>query len=432
VPLYSLANESLCLHQHPGQLRAWDSEARIIAILAGTQGGKTSWLPLWLWREIERTADPSGGNDYLALTSSYDLFRLKFLPSMRDWFEHTLGGARYWPSGKILELADPETGRFWAKRVDDRMWGRIILRSAESKGGLESATAKAAIWDEAGQDVCTEDTYEAVRRRLLLHRGRLCLGTTLYNLGWLKAQIYDPWANAIRNGGRHPEIDVIQFNSAENPEFPREEYEAAESRMPKWKFDMQYRGLFTRPAGLIYDCFDEALHVIPPFAIPPEWRRYSGWDFGGINTASIFCAEDPESKILYLYRDYKASARTAIEHAYYALEPEQFAVPFCVGGSASESQWRNEFRKGGEVNGRRISLPMGESPVTSVEVGIDRVYGTIKRGGLRIFSTAQGVIGDLRSYRRKIDDQGNPTLTIEQKATYHYADALRYLLSRIR
>ncbi len=32
-------DEWLRLHFHPGQLRAWDSEKRFIAVLAGTQGG---------------------------------------------------------------------------------------------------------------------------------------------------------------------------------------------------------------------------------------------------------------------------------------------------------------------------------------------------------------------------------------------------------
>ena len=129
------------LNLHPGQLRAWDAPERIVAVLAGSQSGKTSFGPAWLWHEIENTARPEGGNDYIAATSTYDLFKLKMLPALRDWFEHKLGTGRYWSGDRIIELADP-TGRFWARRADDRMWGRIILRSAESGGGLESATAR--------------------------------------------------------------------------------------------------------------------------------------------------------------------------------------------------------------------------------------------------------------------------------------------------
>src|SRR6476661_7239970 len=124
MQLWSLDDGVLTLNLHPGQARAWRSARRIIAVLAGTQSGKTSYLPWWLWREIGR----KGAGDYLAVTGSYDLFKLKFLPTMREVFEHILRCGRYWASDRILELADPATGKFRANRADDPMWGRIILR----------------------------------------------------------------------------------------------------------------------------------------------------------------------------------------------------------------------------------------------------------------------------------------------------------------
>ncbi len=421
--LWSRENDALILNQHPGQLRAWDSQKRIVAVLAGTQGGKTSWLPWWLWREIRQC----GAGDYIAVTASYDLFKLKFLPALREVFEHITRWGRYWSGDRIIELADPTTGMFWAKRADDDMWGRIILRSAESAGGLESATAKAAIGDEAGQEGFTLDTYEALRRRLLLHRGRLCLGTTLYNLGWLKTTIYDPWEKAK---GRHPEIDVLQFDSIENPSLPRDEYNAARERLPAWRFNMQYRGRYERPAGLIYDSFDEALHTCPRFALPDAWPRYLGLDFGGVNTAAVFLAEElpklasgewdvenPTSRF-YLYREYLAGGRTGKEHGERLLVGEP-GVPICVGGSHSEGQWRREFRAGG--------LPVREPDVKEVEVGVNRVYGMLRQGKLIIFDDCQGVLDELRSYSRKLDDAGEPTEAIEAKETYHRLDALRYV-----
>lgn len=33
------------LHFHANQWRAWDSQSRFVAVLAGTQGGKTSFRP---------------------------------------------------------------------------------------------------------------------------------------------------------------------------------------------------------------------------------------------------------------------------------------------------------------------------------------------------------------------------------------------------
>lgn len=414
--LYTIRNNTLALHQHPGQLKAWDSQKRFIAILAGTQGGKTSWLPWWLWREIRLTAQAEGGNDYLAVTASYDLFKLKFLPAIREVFEHIFGIGRYWSGDRVLELADPATGTYWAERADDPMWGRIILRSAEAGGGLESATARAAIFDEAGQDSATIDTYWAIRRRLALHQGRLCLGTTLYNLGWLKSELYNPWEKANR---QHPEIDVIQFDSITNPSFPEAEYEAAEASLPKWKFDMMYRGLFTRPAGLIYDVFDELRHTCPPFALDPSWRRLVGLDFGGINTAGVFVAEEPVTKRLFLYREYHEGNKTSKEHAEALIAGEPM-IPFAVGGAPGEDQWRREFAKGG--------LSIRRPDIGDVELGIERVYGALKRGEIVIFDSLTELISQLNSYSREVDSAGNTLLEIKDKSKYHLLDAVRYVV----
>ena len=123
------------------------------------------------------------------------------------------------------------------------MWGRIILRSAQSEGGLESATALTAWLDECGQDKFKLSDWEAVLRRLSLTEGRVLGTTTIYNLGWLKSQVYDRWKNG------DPDFDVIQFKSIENPAFPMEEYRRAKRTPPLWKFRMFYEGESDRPAG---------------------------------------------------------------------------------------------------------------------------------------------------------------------------------------
>lgn len=403
---------------HLGQKRAHQSSKRFVVVLAGTQGGKTSYGPLWLKQEI----NARGAGDYLAVTASYDLFKLKMLPALRETFEHVYDCARYWSGDRVLELRNPHTGQFEAKHADDPMWSRIILRSAESGAGLEATTAKGAWLDEAGQDGFTLDTWEAILRRLSLAQGRCLLTTTIYNMGWLKAKLYDPWEQAKR---QHPEIDVIQFDSVLNPLFPREEWHRARQSLPAWKFDMFYRGRYARPAGLIYDSFKDYIggHICAPFTIPGNWQRYMGLDFGGINTAALFYAEEPNTKRLFLYREYHEGNRTAKEHTLALLKPEPM-IPFCVGGSKSEGQWRKEFRSGG--------LPVNAPDISEVEIGIDRVYGAHKRDEIMVFETCTGYLNQKRSYSRQLDAAGEPTDKIEDKQIYHYMDAERYIIGRLR
>lgn len=419
--LWTIQNDSVDVNPHKGQWQALQSQKRFIFILAGTQSGKTAFIPWWLHSEIQRTANPHGDNDYIATTASYDLFKLKFLPEMRNVFEHLLRVGRYWSGERVIELKDPAKG-FWAKRVDDPMYGRIILRSAASPSGLESATAKAAIMDEAGQDEYTLETWEAVLRRLSLHQGRVCAATTLYNLGWLKSEIYDAWKDG------DPDIDVIQFASVQNPAFPPAEFERARSKMQDWRFAMFYLGQFAKPAGLIYSAFTDTM-LVDPFPIPADWERVIGVDFGGANTATLWLAQDPDMEIWYAYRETLEGDKSTQEHVDSHLEYLQADSPGAqiyytvVGGAGSETQYRMDWTFAG--------LPVLEPPIKEVENGIDKVTELMKTDKFRVFRTLSGLRDELGSYRRKLDEVGNPTEEILNKRAYHRLDALRYAATYI-
>lgn len=402
----------LHLALHAAQAQAWDSPRRFTFFIAGSQAGKTSFGPWWLRREILLR----GAGDYLAVTASYDLFKLKFLPEIRTVFEHVLRIGRYWAGDKVLELADPASGKFLAKRADDPMWGRIILRSASAAGGLESSTAKAALLDECGQDEFELIAWEAVLRRLALNRGRVLGTTTPYNLGWLKTEVFDRW----RKGD--PDYRVVQAESIVNPAFPREEFERAKRTMQTWKFLMFYGGQFSRPAGLIYGDYSDEVggHMVPDFAIPVEWPRYVGMDYGGVNTCLVWLAEDVNTAAFYLYREYLKGGMTTPEHAGEAkthLATER--VIRWVGGSASEGQPRRDWGAAG--------ITVLEPPITDVESGIDRVTQLLKEHRLFIFESCAGVRDELGTYSRVLDENGQPTEKIKNKERYHHLDGLRYI-----
>jgi hypothetical protein len=409
--LWRIEDGKLRLSFHEGQAAAWQSERRFVAMIAGTQGGKTSFGPWWLHREINRC----GPGDYLAVTSSFDLFKLKALPQVREVFEHLLRRGRYWSGDRVMELADPQ-GRFWANKADDPMWGRIILRSASAGSGLESATARACWADEAGQDEFTVETWEAVLRRLALAEGRVLITTTPYSLGWLKTELYDRWTAG------DPTIEVIQFESIQNPAFPRAEFERAKATMPSWRFAMFYQALFSRPAGLIYTDFDPTFHVIEPFEIPPAWPRYFGSDFGGANTALLWLAHQPGADRYIVFSESLSGGLSTREHARAAkTKAEGTKLMGGWGGAASEDQARTDWGMEG--------FPIRKPPVADVEAGISRVIQLIKENRLFVFRTCRGLLDELETYRRKLDASGQPTEEIEAKRMFHRLDALRYVAS---
>ena len=397
-------------------------------MIAGTQGGKTSFGPWWLYREIYGGWGHTGrgAGDYLAVASSFDLFKLKMLPEALNVFEHLLGIGRYYAGDGVIELKDPATGQFWADRSTDPMWGRIILRSAAAKAGLESTTAKAAWLDEVGQDEFSLSAYEAVQRRLSLAQGRVLGTTTPYNLGWLKRKIIDK--------AHDPDIRVVQFASTLNPNFPEEEFERARRDMPGWKFRMFYMGQFERPAGAIYSDFidtmrEEGGHKVEPFIIPQHFTHYVGADPGAPNFATLWIAHDTAHDTYYVYRATIEGKKSSREHAAdmlgYARRYQYNVVTWGV-GSKSEEQQRLDLQEAG-----LMALP---PPFHDVESGIDRIISLLRQHRL-FFFTDDGDNGmaqlfdELSSYRRKLDDEGEPTEKIIDKARYHVLDALRYAIA---
>jgi len=396
------------------------SEARFILLLAGTQSGKSIFGPWWMLREIMKC----GPGDYLVVTPTFPLLELKCLPEYRRLFKERLqlGEYRGSPSRVFNISARGEEILFGAVQPNNPT--RILFAHAQDPDSLESATAKAAHLDEAGQRKFKLGSYEAILRRLSIHQGRILFTTTPYVLGWLKNEVHD------RAKRGEQDYDLIQFESIMNPAFPVAEFERMRQVMPRWKFNMMYCGRFERPAGMIYDCWDKEKHTIPRFEIPAKWPRYLGMDFGGVNTAGVFLANEPRTQRYILYRTYLKGSRTAKEHVEKLMlgEPCQ---PTACGGSWSEDHWRREYAAAG--------LPIQRPPINEVEVGIDRIYAMLKakidgrydEPSLEVVEDLVDIIDEIESYSRVLDDNDEPTEKIEDKETYHRLDGLRYLASLI-
>ena len=296
--------------------------------------------------------------------------------------------------------------------------------------GNHNYVADGILVSNCGQREFELTTFEAVLRRLSLHQGRIYGGTTLYDLGWLKTEVWDRFQRVGTDHEKPGDSDfnVVNFDSTDNPAFPLEEFERARQSMPEWRFNMFYRGLFTRPAGQIYDCFldkdvDEGGHRMRPRAVPPHWHRVAGIDFGVVHTCvGLYAVEEDEGGYptgrLILRQTYFAGGRGATEHVGKLLEIEP-NLALVAGGAPSEDNWRQAYLWAG--------IPVYQPTVADVEVGIDRVYGATKAGNLLVFDTEREYIKQKAAYSRELDGTGEPTDKIKDKATYHYCDSERYL-----
>jgi hypothetical protein len=418
---------------------------RWVAMLAGTQGGKTSLGPHWLYREIygceEEGFEGIGAGDYLAITAVYDLFKLRMLPALQRVFCDLRRMGRYWVGDRVIELRDPETGQFHASRATDRMWGRVILRSADSPGGLESGTIKAAWLDEAGQDRFQVGAWRAIRRRLSLQEGRALLTTTLYNLGWVKTTFMDPvigdrgeakegtevqvettekGAECQTSVNVEKDITLVQFDSIANPEFSVKEFDAARGSMPDDEFMLFYRGRSAKLRSLIYDCFNSDVHKIGSFKIPMTWPVVVGVDPIGDRIAALWIAFDVEHSRLHVFQEYAVSFGVTTSTAAEEIKRmgKGYRVIMYVGGGPSERQQRLDLRGHG--------LPVIAPEITAVQVGIDKVYELFKTYAMVVHDGCEGVLDELGGYQRVRDRDGEITDKIKDKSKYNLLDCLRY------
>lgn len=415
----------LTLNPHPGQFRTMESLARFVFLLIGSQGGKTSWIPHWLHAEMKKTwsSDPRAINDYIACTTTFDQFSLKMLPEMLEVFEDILKIGRYWTGSKTMELReglDPDGG-FRADKASEKMWGRIVLRSAEALTGLEALTAKAAALDEFGQKDFTYDAWKAIRARLTLARGRILGTSSLYQAGgWQKTEIYDRWEKG------NPNYEVIQYDSTINPAFATEEFEELRAEMPEWEFNLRYRGRYSKRPGLIYDSFDEAACVVDEFPIPDDWPVIVGHDFGAANPAALIIAfnpkeDDPLHFPIYIVDEYLPGV-TAVPDQIRELETRTKGMNVIrrVGGSHQEQDSRGNY----SAHGWHILEPS----IPDVEVGISRVYAFHKRNAIGVFRRCRRYLDQKMSYSRDTGDGFEVLDTIRSKARYHLLDCERYAL----
>lgn len=399
--MYEIVDNELIEHFHYGQGLAMSSDKRIVLIAAGKQSGKTSFGPLWTHHQMLLHGD----GDYLAVSSSFPLEDKKLIPSYLDFFcENGLNIGRYLSAKKIIEINGLG------------LKAKIFFGSAKNAASLESSTALAAHLDEAGQDEFRSQAYDAILGRLSRSGGKILISTTIYNLGWLYQRVYLPFTRG------DPDYDVIQFESIMSPGFSKVQYEWLKSKLPSWQFDREYRGLFSRPTGMIYSDFDEVKHVIKPFTVPPHWNYHVGIDPGAVHTALVWAAEDPGTKIFYITNSYLDGNKTTKEHVAKAMKfPEYSRVKRWVGGSGSEQQFRDDWRAEG--------IYVKEPEIRDVESGIDRVTALLKENRLFIFDTEQNepLIEEFRTYSRELDDKNEPTDKIQNKNIFHAMDSCRYI-----
>jgi phage terminase large subunit len=179
-------------------------------------------------------------------------------------------------------------------------------------------------------------------------------------------------------------------------------------------------------AGQYFSGFNRSVHVVEPFAIPDNWKRYRAIDYGLDCLACLWIAID-ERGDYYVYREYAESDKVISAGAKDIIElSEDESILYTI---APDDLWARSqesakskadlFRESG------LNLLKGNRNREAGWLAVKELL-TIKNGGsrLKIFSNCTELIECLPALQR---DSKKPTdCMTEPHDITHLPDALRY------
>lgn len=187
------------------------------------------------------------------------------------------------------------------------------------------------------------------------------------------------------------------------------------------------KGVWAAADGIIYEDWDEGVHLIDRFPIPDDWPRYWAVDFGFTNPfVCQMWAEDPDGR-LYLYREIYRTRRTVDQHCA-TIARTVMRKPIKREGEAWEGEWKEPRPRAivcdHDAEGRaQLQKELGISTkpaIKRVKDGIQAVQGRLRRaddGKPRLFIMRDALV------ERDPDlvDAHKPTCTAEEIVGYVWA-----------
>lgn len=399
-----------------GQMAVLSAKERFPVVVTGIQAGKTTVGSVWLCKKLYEDYQAGIKGDYLLAAPTVKILQQSTLPKFReilpsDW-------AVWNENSKVFKLA-------WG--------GHIWVRSTDDPDYLEGMTIRAAWLDEAGQ--MKHQVWINVQGRLSVAKGPCLLTSTPYNMGWFNREIVKrahrsmEWTETspdkfdlVEKNNPNGDKDIAGFSwsSNFNPSFPKDEFERMKLQLRKELFEMRYMGKFTQLAGLVYPDFNIDKDVVEPFAIPPEWERLGGQDFGKENPTCILAiARNPEENVYYVFKEFYKSNSLLAEQAEF-INSNALRLVWADPQSAQLILELNRSYHLGQVKGAN----------NDIAFGIERITALFKSGQIKIFKNCINLIEELGEYHYPSPDNDGETKDKPVPKKNHACDALRYAFSK--
>lgn len=149
----------------------------------------------------------------------------------------------------------------------------------------------------------------------------------------------------------------------------------------------------------VYAVSEDAL-IVKAFEIPENWPRAYGLDIRWETAAAIWGALDPQSDVLYLYREYLGESDPAIHAS--AIRSREEWVPGLIDGCANNRNHDDGRRLTQIYRQHGLDLKSIDSPVES---GILSLSQRMQSGRLKVFPSLRNYLEERRLYRRDAREQ---------------------------
>lgn len=378
--------------------------------MAGTGGGKSCILPLWLMKQIERT----GTGRHLVVSPTYKIFKQsQVLDRMIEALEGTALQGSFHKTEKIYTCKNGV---------------EIFFRSADTPDSLEGGQYKSLIIDEAAK--ISHDAWIKASARVGAEQGPILLVSTPDANNWIHSEVFllcDAEPKILKDGAIRTSLDgtvkVIQWASTANPCYSKDELERQRRILPEAIFRRRYLGEFARLEGLVYETFADQVieEPCPPILPSPAVKTVAGIDWGWNDPTSVIVVVEAQDGRAYIVEELyeRQLSLDALAHKLERLKAKWLISSFYCDHSRPEI--KDQLRRRG--------LPCQIKKVFQIETGIAMVDSRLRSDYLKIYLNCKNLIDEAGRYQRKGSDQEGQYKEKAVDKNNHALDALRYAIT---
>lgn len=203
---------------------------------------------------------------------------------------------------------------------------RIVVGGMDQPVKIMSSEYDLVFADEATE--LTVDDWEAIQTRLrngvLPWQQAIAACNPSYRSHWLNQRAS---SGAMRRLVSRHRDNPRYVNADGTPTVEGAEYLARLDKLTGVRRLRLRDGVWAAAEGIIFDGFDEAVHVVDRFPIPDEWERWWVVDFGFTNPfVCQWWAKDGDGR-LFMYREIYRTGRLVEDHARHILSLVTEPVP---------------------------------------------------------------------------------------------------------